>query len=66
MSVIESAAALLVRFSDQGWSELLKQHVADTSGHCRACHESSGAAPVWPCGLWSIAEAARRLHAEGG
>jgi len=66
LSVIESAAAVLVQFSDRGWCALLEQHVADRGGHCRACRDGSGAAPVWPCRLWAIADTARRMSGESG
>lgn len=58
---ITAAALTLVRFSTEGWRPLLDQHVRDHSGHCAGCRPSSGASPVWPCGLWSIAKEAELI-----
>lgn len=54
---IRAAAQLLAHHGTPGiGQQLLTEHAADTSGHCRTCHLSSGASPVWPCSLWLIGE----------
>jgi hypothetical protein len=58
---ITTAALTLIKFSDGGWRPLLHQHVRDNSGHCHGCRPSSGATPIWPCRLWSIARKAELL-----
>ena len=42
---------------------LLAEHVPDANSRCRACGlPGTGSAYLeWPCGLWSVADAARRL-----
>jgi hypothetical protein len=44
------------------WRKLLVEHVADSSGRCRACRYASRAAACWPCNLWGIADQARQLQ----
>lgn len=45
------------------WRGLAAEHVADHTGHCRACGSAAGASPVWPCNLRAIADAAARITA---
>lgn len=61
---VMTAAAFLAARDPRGWQGLRAEHIADSSGHCRACGGASRAAPVWPCRLAAIAaEAARRCAA---
>lgn len=47
---VRAAAQLLAHRGTPGiGQQLLTEHAADTTGHCRTCHRSSGASPVWPC-----------------
>ncbi|MBV9314489.1 MAG: hypothetical protein JO100_12320 [Pseudonocardia sp.] len=55
------AALLLVNNGPGAWKPLLERHVADQTGHCAGCRSPSSGAPVWPCMLWTIADAARHL-----
>ncbi len=57
-------AGILAATDPGAWRKLLTEHVADSSGHCRSCPTSSGASPVWPCGLRMIGELAERLTAQ--
>jgi hypothetical protein len=45
-------------------TRLLAQHVPDEHGRCRGCGMPSTGTPhvVAPCGLWEIAEAARKIR----
>jgi hypothetical protein len=45
---------------------LMREHVADGSGHCRACTTPGRGTPAspWPCGLFAIARYAH-LRREG-
>lgn len=51
---IESAALLLLKFSDKGWEQLFFEH-RDDDGHCRSCRTIS------PCSLLLIALRAQFL-----
>jgi hypothetical protein len=44
---------------------LLAQHVPDANSRCRGCGlPGTGSAYLaWPCGLWLVADTARRLLA---
>jgi DNA-binding NarL/FixJ family response regulator len=44
------------------WFRILTDHVPDGQSHCRAC--SGARRTPWPCSLRSLAELARRRHAE--
>jgi hypothetical protein len=63
MDQVQSIAELLsASLSSAAVSQILREHVADPTGHCRGCRFPTTAAPVWPCRLWSIADEARRLQ----
>lgn len=61
-----TAATLPVRISSlsRAGSPLLRDHVPDSNGRCRACGLPGSGSPYlrWPCGLYSIANAARNLR----
>jgi hypothetical protein len=61
---IVGVAGILAATDPGAWRKLLSEHVADSSGHCRSCPTSSGASPVWPCGLRMIGEVAERMAAQ--
>lgn len=44
------------------WRRLLAAHVADRTGRCAACRNTSGSGERWPCSLHHIAAEAQRLH----
>lgn len=46
-------------------TRLLAQHVPDTHGYCRGCGMPGTGTPhlVAPCGLWEVADAARKIRA---
>jgi hypothetical protein len=56
------AELLSASLSPAAVNQILREHVADPSGHCRGCRFPTTAAPVWPCRLWAIADAARLLQ----
>lgn len=58
---IIGVARILAATDPVAWGRLLAEHIADASGHCRACRPSSGASPVWPCSLRMIGEEAERM-----
>jgi hypothetical protein len=45
---------------------LLRDHVPDERGRCRACGMPGTGAPhvAAPCGLWTVAEMARKIRAQ--
>jgi hypothetical protein len=43
------------------WRELLTAHVPDREGRCTACRWQTRSADQWPCGLYLVADAARRV-----
>lgn len=45
------------------WTRLLADHVADADDRCSACRWQTRAADAWPCDLYLIADAARRISA---
>lgn len=49
------------------WLQLLRAHVPDSSGRCRACTAGGTGAPSapWPCVLRGVAELARISHSSG-
>lgn len=49
------------------WLRLLRAHVPDTAGRCRACTAGGTGLPgtPWPCALRSVAELARIRHSTG-
>jgi hypothetical protein len=53
LAVMTSAAAV---------SQILRDHTADSTGHCRGCRYPTTAAPVWPCRLWEIADETTRIR----
>jgi hypothetical protein len=59
------AELLSASLSPAAVAGILHAHVADPTGHCRGCRFPTTAPPVWPCRLWGIAEAARRLDPTG-
>jgi hypothetical protein len=58
------AELLSASLSAAAVTRILREHVADPTGHCRGCRFPTTATPVWPCRLWAIADQARRLDAE--
>lgn len=63
---IRAAAQFLAHLGKPGiGQQLLTEHAADTSGHCRACRSSSGASPVSPCNLWLIGTHVQQLTPQG-
>ena len=65
MDQTHSIAELLsASLSPAAVARILREHVADPTGHCRGCRFPTTASPVWPCRLWSIADEARRLPAQ--
>jgi hypothetical protein len=55
-----SVAAELARMPDVV-ARLLIEHVPDRNGRCLGCGLPGTGSPYLPCGLWLVAEAARRL-----
>lgn len=45
------------------WFRILSEHVPDTERRCRAC--TGARSTPWPCSVRSLAELARRQHADG-
>ena len=56
------AEVLAASLSAAAVSGILGEHVADATGHCRGCRYPTTAAPVWPCRLWEIGNATRRMR----
>jgi hypothetical protein len=44
-------------------ARLLAEHVPDSRGRCQGCGMPGTGSPylAWPCALWLVADAARRL-----
>jgi DNA-binding CsgD family transcriptional regulator len=63
----ETSAATALAPMVEVWFQMLCDHVPDANHRCIACtHGGTGArATPWPCSLRSIAEEARRSHADG-
>lgn len=60
--LVALAAELLVRNGSPNVGALMmEEHSADASGHCRGCPHSDTPAPVFPCRLRLIGEAAEGL-----
>jgi hypothetical protein len=59
-SVIGPIVEFIAR--EPGMAErMLAEHANDGSGHCRTCvRRQGGAAQVWPCPLYGLAEQASR------
>lgn len=58
-------ARTLAWFCPDVWPQLQSQHVADSTGHCRACYSHATSAPMWPCRLRLLADEAGRLSGLG-
>jgi hypothetical protein len=60
--VITGVADILALHYPHIWQALRRDHTPDSTGHCRACRWSAGAAR-WPCTLWIVADlAAQHPH----
>jgi hypothetical protein len=50
--------------ADHVWQRLIVEHAPTPAGQCRACTTPGRGTPctAWPCSIWSVADAARKLH----
>ncbi|WP_219418280.1 hypothetical protein [Pseudonocardia nigra] len=60
---IRSIAEILAfTFSAAELRQILDEHTADASGHCRGCRYPTTASPTWPCRLWEIGAESERIR----
>jgi hypothetical protein len=57
-----SPMAFVLAGMPEVWQQLLEDHVSNSSGRCRACHNHGTAGVPWPCTLQVIAADARAIH----
>lgn len=58
-----SATAVALAPMVQVWRALLAVHLPDKEGRCTACRWQTRSADRWPCNVYSLAAAARRVAA---
>jgi hypothetical protein len=56
-----SALAVALAPLVQVWRSLLAEHVPDRDGRCAACRWQTRLADRWPCNLYVVSAAARRV-----
>jgi hypothetical protein len=56
------AEILAVTYSANALRQILMEHTADDTGHCRGCRYPTTAAPVWPCRLYEIGRETERIR----
>ena len=57
-ATLDGLATTLAWFYPDVWPRLRLAHVADRTGHCRACRSETTGSPIWPCRLRVLADEA--------